>query len=556
MHGYQDKASEFLYENPFSALFVDVGLGKTIMTLTLLVRLFRERRIGSKRKTLIIAPIRVAAQTWPNEIPQWEHTLEAFGNNFTVIRAEDDDHDVREAGKAAAAAERERLGEYVKRRRPLAEKPDTSTLAGAVAALVDSISAATDARNVRMRRRRVSSASSKSRTAMKNEIKLRKMREPTAIHLINREAVKWLVDQYSTMEKQKRRKNPVRVISPHWPYKTVIIDESDGFKDHASARFQALAEVRLQGHIDRLHILTATPASESYLGLWAQFFLVDCGKRLSQYVSHFREQYFTTRDLGKSWKIRKHADEEISAKIADVTLVMESGDYLRRERGTELVRPIRLEKYQLDEYKRFERESVFDLPDGEFIEALSAGALHGKLVQLASGALYKPDGSTHIFHDQVLGDLEQLVSELNGSPILVTYWFESSLERLKTRFPAAVPMDKTGKMIDPWNAGKIKIGLIHPASAGHGLNMQLGPGHDIYHFDAIVSNGLFKQVNGRVDRQGQANPVRIHEPRVIGTAHDDVYGKLGRKEDSEQLLKKRITRIRSEQTAAELSGKV
>lgn len=513
MHGYQDTAVDFMKVNPFSLIFIDLGLGKTIICLTLIIWLLLT---GSSKKVLVIAPLRVAAQTWPNEIPLWDHTLASLADKFTLIRAEDDDPEVVEAGKAAIQQAREELGFFkVGKWAPEDLKA-------------------------------VASAGQKARTAKKVEIRLRKLAEKTPLHFINREQVEWLVDQHSIFVRKKGRKYLQRVIQATWPYDTVIIDESSSFKDHATNRFQALAEVRVQGFIKRLHELTATPASESYMGLFAQTFLADLGARLGRVITHFRKKYFDYNDYSKVYTLLPGAQESISDAIADITLVMEAKDYLKGERSIELPRHIKLEKHELEAYNRFERTFVYDLPDGQFVEALNAGSLSGQLVQLSSGALYGSDGKTIIIHDHVLDDLEELVEELNGSPLLVSYWYKSSLQRLKKRFPKIAEMDRAGNNVKPWNDNKFKLMAVHPASVAHGLNMQYGEGHDVYHFDAIFSNELFKQINGRLARQGQRQLVRIHEPRVIGTAHDSVYSKTGWKENGEQALKQRIKRIRAE----------
>lgn len=511
MHWYQDNATEFLKLNRFAALFVDLGLGKTIICLTLIIYLLFVKKVNGK--VLVIAPIRVATQTWPNEIEEWEHTIKWLRNQFVVIRAEDDDPEVVAAGKEAAAV--------------VAQEEDFFKVGA----------------RSKDQQKAISSARSKAMTAKKEEIRQRLLRSELPVHIIDNVHVEWLVDQFSTWEHKRGRKHDKRIIAD-WPYRTVIIDESTAFADYKSARFIALSVVRIQGFISRLHLLTATPASDSFMSLMPQIFLLDVGQRLGRVITHYRDKFFTKNPYTKQYELIEGSEEAISDKIADITMVMEAKDYLKLEEPTQLPRPLKLEKEDLDAYRRFERTAVFDFSDGRFVEAVNAGVLSGKLMQLSSGAMYGPEGETVTIHDVVMDDLEQLVDELQGSPLLVLYWYKSSIQRLKKRFPKLVEMDKAGKRIKDWNLGKIEFMPMHPASAAHGLNMQYGPGHDIYAFDGIFSNQLYKQAVGRIARQGQKQPVRIHQPRVLGTAHEDVYDNNGRKEDCEQRLKRRIRKIR------------
>lgn len=496
MHLYQDTALDFLIDNPFCALFIDTGLGKTIILLTLIARLIQQ---NIDEQILVIAPVRVAAQTWPTEIGEWQHTSWL---GYTVIRAEDDDPEVISAGKAA----------YDEARYWAATTAEAQKAAGA------------------------------ARTVKKEELRQARMRERTNVHIINREALGWLIDQYSVwIEKKVHGKiRRVRKIVG-WPYRTVIIDESSSFKDHTTARFKALISVRAQGFIDRMHELTATPAAEGYMGLFAQIYLLDRGERLGGNITAYREEYFKHNHYARTYKLLPGAKERISDKIADICLVMKSADYLDEQEPLFLDRKLHMTPAEMAMYRRFERDFILTLPDGEEIEAKTAASLSSKLLQLASGAVYTETRETRHVHEHKIEDLRQLVEELkDDEPILVSYWYQSSLARLKKAFPSAVVMDKSGKAVKPWNEGKIKMLLVHPAGVAHGLNMQYGPGHDVYLFDACWSYELFYQLYRRIHRQGQKLQVRIHLPQIIGTNDELVVGRLHEKEDAQEFLFRRI----------------
>lgn len=543
MHEYQDLATEFLWLNKFCALFIDTGLGKTVIVLTLLVRLIQNELAN---KILIIAPVRVAAQTWPNEIAAWEHTAWL---GYSVIRAEDDDEEVISAGQA--------------RKEELEAMPFGD--------LMEEIG------EFQTVRQYIAQQVQKARTAKKIELRERRRNSPADIHIINREALQWLIDQHSVWKKVVRRGKVVRKREiVNWPYNVVVIDESSSFKDHNTARFKAISAVRQQlkpmkqgGWIDRLIELTATPAAEGYMGLFAQIFLLDKGKRLGRFITHYREEYFDHNKYAQTYKLKPGAKEAISDKIADLCLVMKSKDYLKEEEPLFLERTLDLAPSELRMYREFERDFILTLPDGEEIEAETAAALSQKLLQLASGAIYrnksaKPDEDPDnpkiepyaVVHDHKVQDLAELQAELevSGEPLLVAYWFKSSLARLRKQFPKAAVMDKAGKIVSrhgPWNTGKVPMLLVHPASVGHGLNMQYGPGHDLYMFDMCWSYELFYQLYRRLHRQGQRRQVRIHLPQMRQTNDTLVWGRLREKEDAQEALFHRIRQMRRRFVEAE-----
>lgn len=539
MHIYQETALDFLINNPFCALFIDTGLGKTIILLTLIARLI-ERDIEAQ--VLVIAPVRVATQTWPTEIGEWQHTSWL---GYTVIRAEDDDPEVISAGKLAyelAITDPATL-EQARIEAPLLRTKGEEDLFFATTEKEEAAARRTIKRStVNAVRRSIAAAiAGKAETAKKQELRDARFRDGTNLHIINREALGWLIDQYSVWVEKKVNGKIRRVRKiVGWPYRTVVIDESSGFKDHRIARFKALVAVRAQGFIDRMHELTATPAAEGYMGLFAQIYLLDRGERLGANITAYREEFFKHNHYARTYKLLPGAKEKISDRIADICLVMKSADYLEEEDPLFLDRKIKMTEFEMAMYRKFERDFILTLPDGEEIEAETAASLSSKLLQLASGAVYTKDKETRVVHDHKIEDLRELEEELQGSPLLVAYWYKSSLARLKKAFPHAAVMDKSGKMVKPWNEGKIKMLLVHPAGVAHGLNMQYGPGHDLYVFDACWSFELFYQLYRRLARQGQKLRVRVHLPQMVGTNDELVVGRLHEKEDAQEFLFRRI----------------
>lgn len=549
MHDYQDGPDgivQFLKDHEFSAAFLDTGLGKTVSALTLISDLTLAEEI---ERTLVIAPIRVANQTWPGEIGEWEHVCWL---DYEVLRAEDDDPEVIAAGREATAAFRARPDyEQLKEDRYWAQYfAVTEEDRKAVVAIPTA-----------------SGVGAKARTAKKEEIRRRKAATKKALHIIDIEHIKWLVDLHSEWKIVKRNGKQIRIRQiVDWPYDCVIIDESSKFKEHDTDRYAALNAVRADKRkfIRRLHELTATPAAESYLGLFAQLHLLDQGERLGSYITHYREKYFRQKPRSKfGWELMPGQREVIGDLIADISMVMKSSDYLDEQEPLFLPRRIRFSDAELKQYRKFEREFILTIPgqngeDDVEIEATTAGALSGKLLQLSSGAVYDEKKKVHEVHRHKLEDLEELVGELDGKPICVAYWYKSSLARLRKLFPKAVVADKQGKFVKPWNEGKIKILLVHPAGVGHGLNMQYGPGQDIYYFDMCWSYELYYQLYRRIHRQGQTKQLRVHLPQMIGTNDELVAERLLAKEDAQEALFERIRmyrrRMKQKQAAMRLAA--
>jgi hypothetical protein len=495
LHDYQtDIAIPFLKENPFSLLLMDMGLGKSICSWTLIADLIDEYHEG---KILIVGPKRVATQTWPNEKREWSHIAHL---NHQLINVSDDHPSVIAAGKAAAAEAR------------------LNGMSGA------------EAQGVRGR----------AETQEKNRIRAIQARDPATVHIVSNDWLVWLVELH-----QHR-----------WPYRTVFIDEASGFKDWQSERFKALAKVRkYEGYITRLHALTATPAAEGYTAFWSITFLLDRGKRFGETSTRFFLKYFNKNKYTRKYDLRPDADDEILAKIADVTLVMKADQYLPREKPTIIHRPVVLGEREMALYEEMQREFIVTLPDGSEVEAKTAAALSAKLLQMASGVLYETyleeDIETddmrkvkkvHHLHDQKIEELRELIEEAQGEPIIVAYHWRSSLDRLKKAFPQAVVMDKEGKCVAAWNKRKIPLLLMHPQSGGHGLNLQLG-GHIMVLFDLFHSLERFMQLVGRIARQGQKHPVVVYMLTAVGTLDELVAKTIKGKEDAQAKMFAKLRRL-------------
>lgn len=517
LHGYQKEAVRFMLDHPNSALFVDMGLGKTAISLTALNEL---DKVWDFNKALVIAPLRVANQTWPAEFEAWTH-LE--GLSYALIR----DDELQDQVRAAGRAERKRHVWVIlpSLPRPIGNR-FSDVVQTAAAAFRDAANAI--ARSFGgLEERKVKDAVKKARTETSRvEILRAATRNPAKVHIINREQVEWLVDAWG-----KR-----------WPYDVLIIDESSSFKDHRTTRFKKLKSVL--PYIKRMHQLTATPVAENYEGLFAQIFLLDRGQRFGRSVTAYRQRYFSQNRWTYKWTLNPGADRQIADKIADITLVMRAEDHLPMDKPLVLPRVVEMTKAQWAAYRQLEKTFFLDLPDGTEIEAKTAASLSGKLLQMASGAVYDENRVVHFVHDHKIEELRQVQDETRGRPLLVAYWYQSSLERLTRAFPKAVVMDRTGKAVAPWNAGKIPMLLVHPMSAGHGLNLQYG-GHLLPLFDIPWSLELYQQLIGRLARQGQKNVVRVYPIITKGTMDEVVMERLQEKRDAQEALFRRLKQLRS-----------
>lgn len=433
-HSYQNYSTKFIIDHPASAILLSCGLGKTVITLTAVKELMFDR--FEVRKPLVIAPLRVAANSWPDEIGKWDHLKDL---TYSVA-----------------------TGSEEERRKALLTKAD--------------------------------------------------------LYIINRENVAWLVEKSGLP----------------FDYDMVIVDELSSFKSHQSKRFKSLLKVRPK--VKRIVGLTGTPASNSLMDLWAEFRLLDMGKRLGRYIGQYRRDYFTpdkrNAQIIFSYKPLPGAEEVIYQKISDITISMKSADFLKMPDLFVNEVPVRLNSQERSLYDKLKRDMVLGLK-GKEIDAVNAASLSGKLLQMANGAVYDENQETVVIHERKLDALEDLLEDANGRPVLVAYWFKHDLERIRKRFP--VREIKTSKDISDWNAGKIPVAMIHPASAGHGLNLQAG-GSTLIWFGLTWSLELYQQTNARLWRQGQKEPVVIHHIIAEGTIDDNVMAALRRKEKTQDSL--------------------
>lgn len=433
-HDYQQYAIDFIKNNEVAAILLDMGLGKTSITLTAVNDLIFDSFEVSK--VLVIAPLRVARDTWPAEIKKWDHLKHL---RYSV----------------AVGSESERLAA---------------------------------------------------------------LRKEADIYIINRENVDWLVN---------KSKVPFN-------FDMVVIDELSSFKSHQSKRFKSLLKVR--PFIKRIVGLTGTPSSNGLMDLWAQFRILDMGKRLGRYITHYRNAYFLpdkrSADRIFTYKPADGAEQMIYDRISDITISMKSADYLKLPECIINEVPVFMDVKEKRIYETFKEDMVAKIKDEE-IDAANAAVLSGKLLQMANGCIYDEDKKALKIHDRKLDALEDLIESANGKPLLVAYWFQHDLARIKERFP--VREIKTSKDIEDWNQGKIPLAVIHPASAGHGLNLQTG-GSTLVWFALTWSLELYQQCNARLHRQGQTDTVVIHHIIAKGTIDEDVMAALQRKEKIQNAL--------------------
>ena len=447
-HDYQRHTTQFIIDHPEAAILLGMGMGKTISTLTAIEALKHD--YFDIDKVLVIAPVRVARDTWPAEIDKWDHL-----KGLTVSPI------IGTAKQRQAAANRD-----------------------------------------------------------------------ADIYTIGRENIPWLVKHHGG----------------RWPYDMVVIDELSSFKNPQAKRFKALKKVRPK--ITRIVGLTGTPAPNSLLDIWAPFRLIDNGQRLGKYITHYRDQYFLpdkrNGQVVYSWKIRPGADQAIYDNIADITVSMKTTDYLILPEVTRQHIEVTLAPKEQKTIDTLKRDLVLDLGD-DTIDAANAATLSLKLQQLAGGAIYNEDGTAVIeVHDQKLKALAELVDQADGNTVLVAYWFKHERDRILATIPGARVLD-TAQDFEDWNAGKISVALIHPASAGHGLNLQSG-GHILIWYTTPWSLELYEQANARLHRQGQTEPVSIIHIDTANSIDQTVHEALARKDTTQQAL---ITAVAAELDAAE-----
>lgn len=420
LHNYQRACVEHIVQHPYCGLFLDMGLGKTISTLTAIASLKYDYCEISR--VLVVAPKRVAETVWAEEAAKWEHT------SFLKV-------------SKVVGSQKERLA--------------------ALSVMAD-------------------------------------------IYVVSRDNIAWLVEYFNNK----------------LPFDMLVLDELSSFKNHTSQRFKSLRIPRLT--LKRVVGLTGTPAPNGYMDLWSQMWLIDRGERLGKTITAYRKAYFkpevTNGHIVYKYGMVSGSDAIIKDKISDICISMKAKDYLELPESIIVDVPVKLSHELYVNYKTFEREQVLKIIEGgeaspEEIGATSAAALTNKLLQYASGFVYDADKEPHFIHDIKLDALEELVEQANGQSVLIAYNFVEDYNRIMNRLKAYNPVVlESEKNIADWNAGKIQVALAHPASAGHGLNLQDG-GHIIIWYDLTWSLELYQQYNARLHRQGQTKPVTIY--RII-----------------------------------------
>ena len=432
LHDYQKYGVDYIIAHPVTALFLDLGLGKTITTLTAIDELMFDYFEISK--VLIIAPLRVAQTTWSDELQKWSHL-----------------NDLRISKVLGSAAERE--------------------------------------------------------AALQAEAE---------IYIINRENVDWLVSNH------------------RFDFDMIVIDELSSFKSYQSKRFKALKKVRPLAK--RVVGLTGTPTPNGLMDLWAEINILDMGERLGRFISRFREAYFKPDKRNGmvifSYKPLPDAERLIYEKISDICISMKAVDFLDMPERIDNTVSVEMSAAERKLYDKLSEEMLLPFAEGD-IDAVNAAALSNKLLQIANGAVYDENGAVRNIHSRKLDALEDLIEASVGKPLLVFYNFKHDKDRISERFE--VREIKTEKDIRDWNDGKIPVAVAHPASTGHGLNLQSG-GCTVVWFGLNWSLELYQQANARLYRQGQKNTVVIHHIITKGTIDENVMRALEHKDKGQASL--------------------
>ena len=348
--------------------------------------------------------------------------------------------------------------------------------------------------------------------------RLKALKQKSDIYIINRENVDWLVTKSGI----------------DFNFNMLIIDELSSFKSHTSKRFKSLLKIR--PYFERVVGLTGTPSSNGLMDLWAEFRVLDLGERLGRYITHYRNEYFLPDKRNGaiifSYKPQPNAEERIYHRLADMTISMKSTEYLKMPELILNELEINLDEEDQIKYKKFKKEMVMTIQEKE-IDAINAASLSNKLIQLANGSIYDEDKKFYEVHNKKLDKLEEIIESANGKPVLVAYWFKADKKRIEKRFK--VREIKTADDIKQWNKGMIDLALIHPASAGHGLNLQSG-GSTLVWFSLTWSLELYQQTNARLYRQGQKDTVVIHHLITKNTIDEDIMKSLKRKDKTQESL--------------------
>lgn len=554
-HQYQWDGLAHCHLNPYCGLYYDAGLGKTAIGLTYLVQ--RIRDLGVSRRALVIAPIRVACQTWPNELQEWAHLADV---PYQLIRAEDDDPEVKAFARDAygraraggltsdevetyqgllrASLERQWIDYWTAGMSPVFPRPQDLDSFDRMA-----VEYARMARTTGLPTTEAQRAAGTLTTGFKDKLRRSQLQVDVPLHFINREALPWLVD---VLTEQKRG----------CPYDDAIYDEASDLGDHNTQRFKAMRQLRR--NLKSFVQMTATPAAEGYQKLFSQRWLMDLGELWGNGITRWRDEHFVYNSRTFSYKLRAGQDKVLSSQMADRCLVAKAEDHLPdvATQWTDLTRKIELGP----ELREMEREFIesrilrlsdsFDeagIPD-DYIDADNPASLSQKLLQFCSGAVYDDAKRARAIHDHKIDELRQLMDELHGEPILLVYWWQSSLARLRKAFPKMAIMDRRGSQQEGWNKGKYKLLAVHPQGSEFGLNLQKGPGHDIAIFDMFWSYEKWYQIHKRLARQGQTRPVRSWPLVVKGSADEVAVKRLQAKEDAQNALFKYIMDMRAEIT--------
>lgn len=352
--------------------------------------------------------------------------------------------------------------------------------------------------------------------------RLKALKQNSDIYIINRENVDWLVTKSGI----------------DFNFDMLIIDELSSFKSHTSKRFKSLLKIR--PYFERVVGLTGTPSSNGLMDLWAEFRVLDLGERLGRYITHYRNEYFLPDKRNGavifSYKPQPNAEERIYRRLADMTISMKSTEYLKMPELILNELEINLDEKDQMKYKKFKKEMVMTIQEKE-IDAINAASLSNKLIQLANGSIYDDDKKFYEIHNKKLDKLEEIIESANGKPVLVAYWFKADKERIEKRFK--VREIKTADDIKQWNMGMINLALIHPASAGHGLNLQSG-GSTLVWFSLTWSLELYQQTNARLYRQGQKDTVVIHHLITKNTIDENIMKSLKRKDKTQEALMRAV----------------
>ena len=433
MHAYQKRCVEFIKQKRRCGLLLEMGLGKSVSTLTAALDLLED---FSVRCVLVIAPLRVANSVWAQEVKKWRH--------LSGLRV-----------SVCTGSEKQRL------------------------------------------------------TALYRD---------ADVFVINRENIMWLVEK-------KRTK---------WPFDMVVIDESSSFKNSSTKRFKAIRKILPD--TEYMVLLTGTPSPNSLLDIWSQMYMIDFGKALGRTMTGYKQRFFEQDYMGYNWTLRDGAEKAIQSLIEPSVIHMSAEDYLDVPDRIDLTERVVLEPSIMAQYKKFEKTLLLELENGDDVEAMTAAVLANKLLQTANGSAYTDkNGAWTPIHSEKLDALAEIIEDNPNENILVAYNYRFDLERLQERFKTAVLLDKKQDTIDRWNNGQIKLMLAHPASAGHGLNLQNG-GSMIVWFGLTWSLEYYQQFNARLHRQGQLRPVRVVHIVSADTIDERVLQVLTMKDATQKSL--------------------